>query len=146
MNRPARRGFGDESSSPVSMTKKQVLDRLRRGESFVEADLRGLDLSGTSFDGVDLSYAKLADCVLCRCSFRDADLRGASLWQADLRDANFTSANLDDADLDMANLDGVVLFKAKVRRTIFPLERLPMDRIQDSIRSGRRMMMDKESR
>ena len=53
---------------------------------------------------------------------------------------------LDDADLDMANLDGAVLYKAKIRRTLFPLERLPMDRIQDSIRSGRRLVMDKEAR
>jgi uncharacterized protein YjbI with pentapeptide repeats len=146
MNRPPRNGVDAESSSPVSLTKKQVLDRLRRGESFVEADLRGLDLSGVCFDECDLSYAKMADCVLCRCSFRGADLRGSSMWQADLRDANFTSANLDDADLDMANLDGVILFKAKIRRTLFPLDRLPMDRIQDSIRSGRRVMMDKEGR
>ncbi len=146
MSPPAPRGTGDESSSPVSLTKKQVMDRLRRGESLADADLRGLDLSGTCFDSCDLSYAKMAECTLSRCTFRSANLSGASMWQADLRDTNFTSANLDDADLDMTNLDGAILYKAKIRRTLFPLDRLPMERIQDSIRSGRRLVMDKEGR
>jgi len=146
MTPPAHSSPGEESSSPVALTKKQVLDRLRRSESLVESDLRGLDLSGTSFDGCDLSYVKMAECHLSRCTFRGANLSGASMWQADLRDVNFTNANLDDADMDMANLDGAILYKAKIRRTLFPLERLPMDRIMDSIRSGRRLVMDKEAR
>jgi uncharacterized protein YjbI with pentapeptide repeats len=145
MTPPATNGSGDESSAPVSLTKKQVLDRLRRGETLAEADLRGLDLTSSSFDGVDLSYAKMAECTLVRCTFRGANLSGASLWQADLRDANFTNANLDDADLDMANLEGAILYKAKIRRTLFPMDRLSMERIQDSIRSGRRLVMDKDA-
>jgi uncharacterized protein YjbI with pentapeptide repeats len=145
MTPPAPNATGEESSSPVSLTKKQVMDRLRRGESLIESDLRGLDLSAMSFDGVDLSYAKMAECTLARCTFRGANLSGASLWQADLRDANFTNANLDDADMDMANLDGAILYKAKIRRTLFPVDRLTAERIQDSIRSGRRLVMDKDS-
>lgn len=133
----------DEATFSPTLTRKQVAEKLRRKESLADADLRGLDLSGTSFDDADLVRAKLGAADLSRCTFRRANLTGASLWNANLQDATFERANLEDADLDQANLDGVSLLGARVRRTIFPTDRLPMDRIRESVRVGRRLVMEK---
>ena len=135
--------MGNDPQAGIPLTKKQVLERLRRKEGLAHQDMRGLDLSGICFDGFDVSHAKMAETDLCRASFRGADLTNASLWHANLRDASFDEAVLDDADFDMANLDGATFHNAKIRRTLFPLHHLPLDRIQESIRTGRRVVMDK---
>lgn len=132
----------DEFSTNRVAARKRVQEMIRKKESFHDADLRGYDLSGMSFDGVDLSYAKLAEADLSRCSFRGANLSAASFWNANLREATLEDANLEEADFDYANLDGVSFRGAKIRKAIFPLRRVPLKDIQESVRSGRRVQME----
>jgi uncharacterized protein YjbI with pentapeptide repeats len=96
-----------------------------------------------NFDGANLTHAKLAECNLTRASFRGTDLRFASLWHSECKDAIFDSANLEEADLDYANLDGCTFRNAKIRKAVFPLSKLPLADIQASVRTGRKVKMDK---
>ena len=131
----------DMNGMPETLSRKQVQEALRRGSSLADADMRGLDLSDLSFDQADLRRAKLADANLSRCSFRGADLRSASLWHANLKDAVLDESVLEEADLDFANLDGVTLKAARVRKAIFPQERLSMDSVWSAVRTGHRLEM-----
>ncbi|HNH48360.1 MAG TPA: pentapeptide repeat-containing protein [Myxococcota bacterium] len=124
------------------LNRKQVQDMIRRKETLAEADLRGCDLSGVSFDGADLRFAKFAEANLTRCSFRNANLEGASFFGASLKDATLEDCNLEDADLDFAWLDGVSLRGSKVRKAIFPLKKVPLEEIRESVKNGKRLRMD----
>lgn len=128
-----------------ALTRKAVLDMMRRREDFTDADLRGLDLSGLVFDGLNLRNAKFAESNLTRCSFRGANLSGASFFGAQLKDAILDEANLEDADLDFAWLDGVTLRAAKVRKALFPLDHLKLADIHESVRTGRRLSMERSA-
>jgi uncharacterized protein YjbI with pentapeptide repeats len=128
-------------SSPKTLTKKQVMDMVARGQSLAEMDMRGIDLSGVTFDGADLRFAKLAESNLSRASFRGADLMGASLWHSDCKDAVFDGANLEEADLDLANVDGATFRAANVRKAIFTFSRISLEQILQSVRTGRRVRM-----
>ncbi len=125
-----------------TLTRKQVLDMLRRGESLEDADLRGLDLSGVTFDGANLTNAKLGETNLQRASFKGSTLVGASFWNANLREASLEGANLEEADFDYCNLDGVTFKDAKVKKAIFPVKRLPVEHVQRSVRTGERVRME----
>lgn len=125
-----------------ALNRKTVLDMLRKKESLEEADLRGLDLSGVSFDGARLVYAKFAEANLSKCSFRGANLTGASFFGASLKDAVLDESNLEEADFDYAWLDGVTLRGATIRKAIFPLKKVKLDDIRESVRSGRRLAME----
>jgi len=127
--------------SPRTLSKKQVLDAINREDGMIECDLRGLDLSGVAFDGVDMRRAKLAECNLSRASFRGTDLTLASLWHCECQDAVFDGANLEEADLDFCNLDGCSFKGAKIRKAIFPFTRLPLTKIAESVRTGKRVRM-----
>ena len=96
-----------------------------------------------AFDGVDLERAKLAECNLTRASFRDANLSNASLWHSDCKDAVFDGANLEEADLDFANLDGCSFKNAKIKKAIFPFTRLPLEDVALSVRTGRKVHMER---
>jgi len=89
-----------------------------------------------------LSFAKFAESNLTRCSFRGANLVGASFFGANLKDASLEEATLEDADFDYANLDGVTFRGAKVRKAIFPLRRVALKDIQESVRTGKRIQME----
>ena len=124
------------------LTRKQVIDLLRRGRSLEQADIRGLDLSGINFDGVNLRWTKLADADLSQCSFRGADLTSASMWHANLKDCAFDDAVLDGADLDCANIDGACFKGARIRKTIFPIPRTEMHQVMESVRTGSPVRVD----
>lgn len=125
-----------------SLTRKQVLDLLRRGESFEECDLRGIDLSGVNFDGVNLTNAKFGEANCQKATFRNANLTGASFWNANLREATLDGANLEEADFDYCNLDAVSFRDAKIKKAIFPYKRLPVEVVQRSVRTGERVKME----
>lgn len=132
----------DDFAAGRPLNRKQVQEMIRRKESLVEADLRGCDLSGVIFDGTDLSFAKFAEANLARCSFRGCNLEGASFFGASLKDALLEECQLEDADLDYAWLDGVSLKGSKVRKAIFPLKKVPLEEIRESVRSGKRLRME----
>lgn len=125
-----------------TLTRKQVLDLLRRGESFEECDLRSIDLAGVNFDGVNLMNAKFGEANCAKASFRGANLTGASFWNANLREATLDGANLEEADFDYCNLDGVSFRDAKIKKAIFPYKRLSVEAIQRSVRTGERVKME----
>jgi uncharacterized protein YjbI with pentapeptide repeats len=137
-NDPDREDF----SAGRPLARKQVLEMIRKKESFLDADLRGCDLVGLVFDGVDLSRAKFAEANLSRCSFRGSNLTGASFFAATLKDATLEDANLEEADFDYANLDGVCFRNAKIRKAVFPLRKLPLEQIRESVRTGARVRME----
>lgn len=128
--------------SPRPLNKKQILDALAKTKDLSDADMRGIDLVGVVFDGANLQRAKLAECNLGRASFRGADLTNASLWHADCKDAVFDGAILEEADLDFAYLDGCTFKDARVRKAIFPFNRLPLQQVLTSVRTGRKVRMD----
>ena len=114
--------FGDSA-----LSRKQILEVVRKKESLDEADLRG-----TEFGEANLS----------RSSFKGADLRGASFFSANLKDVCLDGANLEDADLDYAQLDGVTLHNAKIRKALFPTKRLSLADVRASVATGVRLRMD----
>lgn len=129
--------FGD-----AALGRKQVIEMIRRRDSFRDADLRGSDVSGLVFDGLNLAQAKFAEANLMRCSFKDADLTGASFFGANLRDVCLDGANLEEADLDYANLDGVTLLGAKIRKALFPTRKVTLVDVRASVATGLRLRME----
>ncbi len=125
------------------LTKKQIIEILGKGESLAELDVRGIDLSGVNFDNADLSFSKLAECNLTRATFRGAKLMSASLWHCECKDCVFDNANLEEADFDYANLDGCSFKNAKIKKAIFPFVRLPLADVQESVRTGKRVRMER---
>jgi uncharacterized protein YjbI with pentapeptide repeats len=142
--RSARARRREDDLAPTSMTRKQVMDALRKGRSLVEADLRGADLTGLNFDGRDLSFTKLADADLSGCTFKGARLEGASMWHANLQGAVMDEAVLDFADLDCANIDGCRFRGARIKKTIFPNPRESLDQIESSIRTGQAIRLPRD--
>ncbi len=129
--------FGD-----AALTRKQVVEMIRRRDSLAEADLRGADMSLLCFDGLDLSYAKFAEANLLRSTFRGSNLTGASFFSANLKEVCLDGANLEEADLDYANLDGVTLHNAKVRKAIFPSKKLSATDVRNAVATGARLRME----
>ena len=136
------RSFDDRAGSTEPLTRKQVQDALRRRQSLEGMDMRGTDLSGLVFDDADLQSAKLADADLSGCSFVGANLMNASMWHANLHNANLDNCNLEGADLDFSNLEGCTVKDAKIRKAIFPLARIPMERLKKAVTTGHRLYMD----
>ena len=70
----------------TTMTRDEVLKKVKTKESLQRADLQGLDLSNAELEGAD---------------FRRADLTGANLEGARLRGANLRNASLGEAFLKL---------------------------------------------
>jgi uncharacterized protein YjbI with pentapeptide repeats len=80
------------------------------GTSFRNVILQGADLSGTAFIQSNLSCAV----------FEEADLTSAKLRRANLRKAVLTKAQLKEANLDSADLNGAKLVGANLERASLP--------------------------
>lgn len=115
----AARLEGDERDT----VRARVASAYAGGESFVDhdltgADLSGLDLSHANFQGAFLEAANLSGAKLTEADFTGAVLARADLSGADLGKARLTGANLGEARLvgaklgDGADLEGAVLAKA----------------------------------
>ena len=87
--------------SPGNTGKKSALETLNNAKE----DLRGIDLSCETMDGVD---KKIESCdtptFLANVSLPNADLKAANLSNANLFKANLSNANLQNANLRNANL------------------------------------------
>jgi len=77
--------------------------------NLLDADLRGVDLSGA-----DLTDAILTGALLWLANLTGANLTNALLWGANLAGANLAGANLMGADLGRANLMGAILDPTRV--------------------------------
>lgn len=109
----------------------QFAQKLRMGVNVSNANLSGVDLSNTDFQGDSPNYhgkynfsgAKLGGANLERANlnthnFEGADLTGATLRNTLMEDAHLKNANVKDANMQNinlrdANLEGVALNQAK---------------------------------
>jgi hypothetical protein len=78
------------------MTRQEVEEKIKNGESLNEVDLSGLDLSGAQLEGANLEEGNL----------EAADLSGSNLSHANLINANLARANLNGAILISSTLEG----------------------------------------
>jgi uncharacterized protein YjbI with pentapeptide repeats len=85
----------------------------------LNADLRGLSLTGINFKTTQLSHARLAELDLSDANFEGASLDRASMHHADLSNANFSGAILNNADLVRTNLQRANFSDAILNRTDF---------------------------
>ena len=129
--------------SPKPLTKKQIMDMIAKTGDLSDLDMRGVDLSGVCFDGVDLRRAKLAECNLSRSTFRGADLSQASMWHADCKDACFDNAIMEETDMDFCYLEGATFRNARVKKAIFPINRITLAQINSCVKTGRKLSMDR---
>ena len=74
-----------------------------------DADLRGLNLSGTNLCGADMYGASLGGADLSCANLESADLRGADLSDARLCQADLSGAALGGANLAGADLSGALV-------------------------------------
>jgi uncharacterized protein YjbI with pentapeptide repeats len=85
-------------------------ERSKDDPSFKDADARGADLSGITWDGEDFSGCDLQGANLSRCSFAGANFCNADLWNASLSDSDLTQAsNLLPAQLAATDLTRATL-------------------------------------
>ena len=75
-------------------SREQIIERHARGESFANADLTGVDLSGLNLLGADFSGAQLAE-----ANFSDARLEQTNFDRALLSHAVFVNASLVQASM-----------------------------------------------
>lgn len=90
-------------------TQFSIADIEAPGETTVNSDLSGADLSGaylahTNFLETILSNANLKGATLSTVEFNRADLSGANLSRANLEYVTFIKANLKESDLSQANM------------------------------------------
>lgn len=84
----------------VLMLKKGARTAGMSGVYLAKADLKGLDLSNTSFD----------QAILVWTDFTNASLRGSSFDGADLEDTKFISADLRDSKFVLTNKDNFAIY------------------------------------
>lgn len=124
----------------AELTREEVIEKVRKGESLAGKDLSALDLGNANLSGADLSGAnlsradlsisnisgsnlsgaKLMDTTLdgttlsganlCRTNLIRARFSNAKLIGVDLKDSDLCSANLEFADLSGADLTGANIF------------------------------------
>lgn len=112
-----------------TLTLEQVLDKLKRRESFEGCDFADLVLTDLDFSELNLREAifdgaVLIRCNLCKTDLTEAVLTGANLREAKCAGASFIGADLTGAwlfqtDLTEANLSGADLSKARLREAKF---------------------------
>lgn len=95
-------------------TREEIIEGVKKGRSFENDDLRGInlrgaDLTGGNFRGANFRYTDLREAVL-----RNADLRGANLRHVVFMGADLTNADLSNADLTHADLRGAILIGTKL--------------------------------
>ena len=99
----------------TTLTRDDVLARIKALAPGGRLNLRRADLSGTDLSGANLRGADLSDADLSGANLRGANLSWASLRRADLSDADLSRANLRHADLRWANLRRANLRRADLR-------------------------------
>ena len=104
----ARWCYTGKSSTLLPRLSVDVLkQRYALGERhFINANLRGADLSNLNLSQVNLGWASL----------QGANLSGANLRNADLTQADLTDANLSETDLTGANLKRAILSETQLNR------------------------------
>lgn len=132
-------GIDPEDPAPARpLTRAEVVERHKNGQSLAAKNLAGLDLSGLDLRGIDLNRAnlqkaKLAGCVLDganltqalagEADFSKASLKEAKMTRGVFQKAKFTAAVLTQADLGQAvmseaDLTAADLTRARLEKTL----------------------------
>jgi len=116
------------------MTRQEIEEKIKNGESLKEIDLSGLDLSGAQLEGAnleegnleatDLSGSNLSHANLLNANLARANLSGAILTSSTLEGSNLRNTNLAHADISHARfceayMGGSSLVKVTARETSF---------------------------
>ena len=109
--------------------KDTLIEGIKQGIDFNNANLSGVDLRGVVLSGADLRGAILSGAYLSGANLRNANLSGVYFFCANLNDADFSGANLNDANFRGAylfcanfidaNLVGANFIDADLRGAIF---------------------------
>ena len=94
--------------------KDTLIEGIKQGIDFNNANLRGANLRGADLMGANLIGAKLNDANLIGTNLMGADLIDANLFCANLSYANLSYTNLNGANLRGANLRGADLIDANL--------------------------------
>lgn len=123
--RMAASGLDPDALNPL--TREQVIERYKAGQSFEKRNLTGVDLSGLELPGIDLrkaildktlfkesnlSGARFEGSVVKEVDFSKADLTGANMKGALFPKSKFVEASLREANLERVMLRGVDMTKA----------------------------------
>ena len=95
--------------------KDTLIEGIKQGIDFNNANLRGANLRGADLMGANLIGAKLNDANLIGTNLMGADLIDANLFCANLSYANLSYTNLNGANLRGANLIDANLIGADLR-------------------------------
>jgi len=83
--------------------------------TFLDTQLRGCKLTGSTFAKQDLSLVNVSEGDWSLVSMRECNLRGLDLRRVRLTDADLGHADLRNADLRLADLSGANLDGARLR-------------------------------
>jgi esterase/lipase superfamily enzyme len=100
------------------MRRVQLRSSSGQGLSFINADLREVDLSEVRFSHPHFMMTDLSEANLKDASVEGGDFTEASLKYADLSGADFSDANLEGADLRGAIFLNTKLDRASLYRTV----------------------------
>jgi uncharacterized protein YjbI with pentapeptide repeats len=110
---------GEPLAETEKLTREQVLEGYKSGQSFANQDLSGLDLSGCDLSQIDLTNAVLENVNLGQSNLSQARLDNAILTGADLTAANLNQAGLCGVSASGANLAEANLIGADCRASDF---------------------------
>lgn len=99
------------------MTREELEQKVKDGESLQGADLSCVNLAGVNLAGVNLRYADMRGASLRGANLAGADMYRTTLRYADLAYADLSGVPLDGSDLRYADMRGANLRGADLRRT-----------------------------
>ncbi|MDQ5985081.1 MAG: hypothetical protein CSYNP_00785 [Syntrophus sp. SKADARSKE-3] len=91
------------------LTRDDVLERYRQGESLAHLDLSGLDFSGEELSRADFSGAILEKTIFTKATLVDTDFSEAIISEADFREAALTGSRFCGATGTAADFAKAVL-------------------------------------
>lgn len=98
----------------IDLSGSTLIDAYLPYSNLSQANLQGLTIKVGDLGNAKLFSADLKDAVLAEANFSRADLRYACLKGANLQLANLSGADLTGADLTAADLTGAVLTRANL--------------------------------
>lgn len=112
-------GFGMDPENGACLTREQVIELHRKGESLAGMKLDGIDLSRLDLAGINLVKAFCAKACFAESNLTGANLKGGIFIEADLEKTHMDRADISGAIFQKAQLTGCVMTGAEFTRTLF---------------------------
>jgi len=93
-------------------------------ECLIDADLRGVNLSGSDFSGADLSGADLSRCKLYDCDFDKTKISNTEFELSKVDGSCFSEASMVSSFFDNASLTGVNFINCSIHDSSFHYAKL----------------------